>query len=271
MEYFLNMAFIHIFGYIPFFMKTHPYFLFDGSFAGFLNAIQKGLEESHPRISLNPLDHTDTLPLFGSGIKIETDTRKAKNLWRDLGLLGTEFQKRVYYSFLHENVKLRSEIYQFVAHLFCPDIEGIGHMGIQAGKGLDTAVKEVTRERSAQERALSFKAKSDGLWYTEIGPKHDILPLLSRICKSRFPSEPWLVLDINRKKSLSTVSGKLTLGVCPQNIRSESNTLSNLQKVHNVPKDEKISRNVPPVLSEAPSIGNRRSQKWESEWGQQAV
>ena len=258
------MAFIHIFGYIPFFMKTHPYFLFDGSFAGFLNAIQKGLEESHPRITLNSLDNTDTLPLFGSGIKIETETRKAKGLWRDLGLLGTEFQKRVYYCFLHENVKLRPEIYLYVARLFCPHIEGIESLGIQAGKQLEMAVKEVSRERDTQERALSFKVNTDGFWYGEIRPKHDILPLLSRYCRSRFPSDPWLVVDANRKKSLSSVSGKLTLVACLQNIRPESNTSEGLQRVTNAPKDAKTMYNAPPALSETSSLLNRKTKKWEA-------
>ena len=252
-------------------MKPHPYFLFEGSFSGFLNAIQKGLEESHPRIALNTLDSADTLPLFGSGIKIETKTQKARRLWEDLGLLGTEFQKRVYYCFLHENVKLRPEIYQYVAHLFCPTIEGIEYLGIQAGKQLDIAVREVSRERDAQERALSFKANMDRLWYSEIRPKHDILPLLSRYCRSRFPSDPWRVVDANRKKSLSSVSGKLILAACMQNARPESNSFKSLQRVTDSTMDEKTACNAPPALSETSSLLNRETKKWEAEWGQKAV
>jgi probable DNA metabolism protein len=252
-------------------MKSHPYFLFDGSFAGFLNAIQKGLEESHPRIALNTLDSADTLPLFGSGIKIETNTQKAKRLWEDLGLLGTEFQKRVYYCFLHENVKLRPEIYQYVAHLFCPDTEGIEYLGLQAGKQLEIAVREVSRERDAQERVLSFKANADGLWYSEIRPKHDILPLLSRFCRSRFPSDPWLVLDANRKKSLSSVSGKLTLAACLRNVRPESRTVKSLRRVTDTARDKKTTSNLPPALSKTSSLLNQKAKKWEVEWGQKAV
>jgi probable DNA metabolism protein len=252
-------------------MKPHHYFFFDGSFAGFLNAIQKGLEESHPRIALNSLDNADTLPLFGSGIKIETKTQEAKRLWEDLGLLGTEFQKRVYYCFLHENVKLRSEIYPYIAQLFCPDKEGIQYLGIQAGKKVDIAVRHVSRERDAQERALIFKADTDGLWYSEIRPKHDILPLLSRYCRSRFPSEPWLVVDANRKKSLSSVSGKLTLAACPQNVRSESKTIKSFHRVTDAARGEKTTRIAPPTLPETPSLVDRKTRKWEAVWGQQAV
>lgn len=252
-------------------MKQHPYFLFDGSFAGFLNAIQKGLEESHPRIALKTVDNADTLPLFGSGTKIETKTQKARFLWEDLGLLGTEYQKRVYYCFLHENVKLRPEIYQYVAHLFCPDMEGIEYLGTQAGKQMDVAVREVSRERDAQERALSFKVNTDRLWYSEVRPKHDILPLLSRYCRTRFPADPWLVVDANRKKSLSSVSGKLILAACLQNARTESNTIRNLQRVTDAAMSEKTTCNAPPAPSKTSSLLNGETKKWEAEWGQKAV
>ena len=252
-------------------MKPHPCFLFDGSFAGFLNAIQKGIEESHPRVAFNPLFNTDTLPLFGSGVRIETKIQKAKRLWEDLGLLGTEIQKRVYFSFLHENAKLQSEIYIYVAHLFGPHIEGIEYLGVQAGKKLDIAVREVSRERDAQERVLSFKSNTDRLWYSEIRPKHDILPLLSRYCRSRFPSDPWLVVDANRKKRLSSVSGKLTLDACLQNVRPESGTYKSLQRVTDTSNDDKTRWNTPPPLPETPSLVNRKTQKWEAAWGQKAV
>lgn len=252
-------------------MKSHPFILFDGSFSGFLNAIQRGFEESHPRILLNPEEDTDTLPLFGPGIKIETDTLKAKRLWGDLGLLGTEIQKRVYYGFLHENAKLQSEIYQYVASLFCPDIEGIDPLGFQAGKQLEIAVREVTRERSEQERKLTFKTNADGLWYSEIRPKHNILPLLSRFCRSRFPSDPWLVVDVGRKKSLSAVSGRLTLVSSLQHTRPESVAFNRFQRTVDAPKDKNTSWNPTRGLSENSSVQNQSRQKWETAWGQQAV
>jgi probable DNA metabolism protein len=252
-------------------MKSHPYFLFDGSFAGFLNAIQKGLEESHARVALNTLDHADTLPLFGSGIKIETETQKARRLWEDLGLLGTEFQKRVYYCFLHENVKLRPEIYQYIVHLFYSDLAETEYSGIQAVKKLDKAVREVSRERDAQERVLSFKANTGGVWYSEIQPKHDILPLLSRYCRSRFPADPWLVVDAYRKKSLSSVSGKITLGVYLQNVKPESRALRNLQRVTDAAMAEKTTCNTPPARSKTSSLLSGKTKNWEAEWGQKAV
>ena len=252
-------------------MKPHTYFLFDGSFAGFLNAIQRGFEESHNRILFNPSESTDTLPLFGPGVKIETDTRRAKRLWEDLGLLGTEIQKRVYYSFLHENAKLQSEIYQYVAYLFCPDIEGIKPLGIQAGKLLEKAVREVTRERREQERKLNFRTHADGLWYSEVRPKHNILPLLSRYCRSRFPSDPWFVVDTGRKKSLSALSGKLTLTPCLEHTQQESNTLKRLHREVDTTNDVNTSWNATPDYAKITDVKNRRTQKWGADWGQQAV
>ena len=275
MEYFLIMAYFHIFGYNPFFMKPHPYILFDGSFTGFLNAIQQGYEDSHSRILLTCSENTHTLPLFGPILRVETDIVKAQRLWGELGLLGTGIQKRVYYGFLHENWELQSEIYQYVAHLFCPEIEGIELLGIAAGRLLEGPVKEVSRERSELERKLAFKTNADGLWYSEIRPKHNILPLLSRYCRSRFSSDPWVVVDTKRKKSLSAVSGKLTLTSYTQDKQNYSRTepvlYSGLQRVASCEKDGSASPNPKTALLQTPSAQNQDIQKWGSDWRQRAV
>jgi probable DNA metabolism protein len=192
-------------------MTTHSTFLFDGSFTGFLTAVQTGFIKSLPEIRFVTPNDSNSLELFGPQIKITTNTLLAKQLWGDLGLVGTEVQKRVYYSFLHKNTQLQSVIYQYMASLLSYEIDAIRISSAIAGSQLSISTREVGREREEMEKHLEFRTGADGLWYAQIQPKHHILPLLSRFCRSRFQTGSWMVVDTQRRQSLTSFSGKLTL------------------------------------------------------------
>ena len=259
-------------------MTPHPTFLFDGSFAGFLTAVHSGFVESLPEIRCTTPGGSNSLELFGPQIKIKTNTVRAKQLWGDLGLVGTEVQKRVYYSFLHKNTKLQSVIYQYTARQLSLEIEAITISSGIAGSQLDIATQEVSRERGELEKNLEFHTCADGLWYAEIQPKHNITPLLSRFCRSRFQTSSWMVVDTQRRQSLSSFSGELTL--------SSYTASPEMQKRMGVVADAHPllqrsaalrAEGLPAKLARMPKSDDRSFQNrdlnraWVSSWGQRAV
>jgi probable DNA metabolism protein len=259
-------------------MTTHPIFLFDGSFIGFLTAVQTGLLKSMTEIQCATPEESNAPELFGPQVKIQTNTFLAKQLWGDLGLMGTEVQKRVYYSFLHKNTILRSVIYKYMSGLLTCETAPVPVTSGIAVSQLAISTREVDRERGLLEKHLEFRKGADGLWFAEIQPKHNILPLLSRFCRSRFQNSPWTVTDTQRRQTLTSLSGKLTLS---------SYTSANAEhlRLETVPAAHPLFRRTPLVLtggvsattgratnSNEPSFQSRDSKSaWASNWGQRAV
>lgn len=254
-----------------------PIFMFDGSFTGFLTAAHLGLSESYSSIKFNGPEHSDTLQLFGQNSKIKTDNAKARMIWRDLGLKGTEIQKRVYYSFLHKNKGLQPEIYQYIAKLLYPDMVQNRMRAETKGFNLAIPTGEVSKEKREVEQQLQFKCTADGLWYSEISSQHHVLPLLSMFCRTRFHSDPWLIADIRRGISLSSLSGTLVLAPYKAVNNRKDQWNANKHNIVNRPHAtlEKINH-----ISEKQEVSNSgkkayqgafRNEKWPEEWKQQAV
>ena len=186
-------------------------FRFDGSFRGFLTVVQLGLQKGFRTLEFSEDADPDPLRLFNRDLKIETDTAMAKEIWRDLGLRGTEVQKRVYYSFLHKNKNLRPEIYQFIRRELKPEWQ-LGDTEPNArNSDLSRSTREVSREKELLEKRLRFVQVDEGYWYAELRSQHAVLPLLSRHCRNRFHSDPWIVIDRARHQMLSVKAGKLIL------------------------------------------------------------
>jgi probable DNA metabolism protein len=186
--------------------------MFDGSFAGFLSAVHSGMEQRVAGARFSAAGDAPDLPLFGPGCQVNTSLPRARRIWEDLGLKGTKAQKRVYYSFLHKNPELLPVIYHYIAGVLYPELPGpvpsLAHMGAE----LDPPTLSVAKEREELEGKLHFYPNSEGLWYCEIFPEHNILPLLSRFCRNRFQADPWLVLDARRNLCLRSACGALVLG-----------------------------------------------------------
>lgn len=251
-----------------------PIFTFDRSFTGFLTAVYTGISDSLENIHFCEPGDPDSLQLFYQNTTVKTDTTKARQIWQDLGLKGTEIQKRVYYSFLHKNKGLRTSIYRYVATQLNP--EGIRNKTLNDPQGADLMgpTRAVALEKVEMEHRLPFRNTAEGLWYCEIRPEHFVLPLLSRYCRCRYPSDPWMILDTRREQSLSSISGSLVLTDHKSVVKSklpegnQRNQISGNKPavVRNISEKEQLN-----LTAERPYNSAFRKKEGPEKWERQAV
>ncbi|MDM9631658.1 DUF4130 domain-containing protein [Robiginitalea aurantiaca] len=252
-----------------------PIFMFDGSFTGYLTAVSRGQSEGYAHLKFSGAEDQNTLQLFGPDSRIETDNTKAKRIWNELGFKGTEVQKRVYYCFLHKNKDLLSDVYRYIIRQLNPELHSTAVPENAMNAELSTATREVSKEKLTLEQRMQFQQTDDGIWFAEISAEHHVLPLLSRFCRSRFHSDPWVVVDRRRNQALSAMAGGLFLSSAEQFDRPNraSTAYGNLEKQ----RKYTLQKIKPGVRSkEASSSGGRtqmlgRNKKWAQEIEQQAV
>ena len=271
------MVFIHIFGLYPYFRIMEPILIFDGTFSGFLTAVHTALSQSFTQVAFHGNMNRDVLQLFGQNLWVKTDTTKARWVWRDLGLKGTDVQKQVYYSFLHKNKSLLPVLYRYIAGQLNPEMESGEPDRTALAVELETATREVSRERWQLEADMQFQKTVQGVWRCEIRPVHDVLALLSRHCRSRFQADPWVIVDRKRKQSLSSVSGTLVLNTFTGMDQSKGEPVMRQDQGDYGVRISNQASGVPIEGKEIPLRGKRSSQtartqkNWPESLKQQAV
>ncbi len=62
--------------------------------------------------------------------------------------------------------------------------------------------KMVSREKHRMEAFVRFRLLRDGIYFSNIEPDFDVLPLISNHFEKRFADQKWLIYDIKRKYGL---------------------------------------------------------------------
>lgn len=173
-------------------------FIYDNSYAGFLTALGKALQQR------GPLDiiacGTNYIPdLLAEIVEVSTDRNQANRIERLIDKrISSRAARKVFYVFLSSASNREMVIYRFV--LF----------GLEKGKkaeryhsdkridAFDSLARKVVLEAHRMKGLLRFKELSNEVYYSQISPDHNIVPLIARHFKMRMPDLKWLIHDVTR-------------------------------------------------------------------------
>jgi probable DNA metabolism protein len=172
---------------------------FDGTFEGLLCIIHAAYYEKLLPATIQPADGAQ-LSFTGEASHIETDAKKAARVLVAMRQkVSEEFATRAYYAFLNPGEGRFLAIFRYIrlgftlgrivnSHLHEPDVQKVHKLA-----------SETAREAHLLYGFCRFRESENGVFYCEVTPKNDCLPLLADYFSRRFMNQHWLIHDTRRR------------------------------------------------------------------------
>ena len=176
-------------------MKT---LIYDGSFNGFLTIIYKAFEEKIEVTDIQKITLAQR-GLFSDTETVYTQMDKAKRVWSGIQKKGNTSIKNIYFAFLSERKGIELLLYRYILKLFSRT--EILHLNFTDNTVLKISqlAKSVGREKHRMEAFVRFQLTKDDIYFANIEPDFDVLPLISKHFRSRYADQQWIIYDVKRK------------------------------------------------------------------------
>ncbi len=179
-------------------MNPSKILIYDGSFNGFLTAVFVAFEE---KINVADIQQNSQCQsgLFSETQTIFTNVEKAKRVWNGVRNKSHNAITNVYFAFLSEAEGIELTLYTYIQKLITA----------KNGKQLDYSdgivlrinqlARSVGREKHRMEAFVRFQLTKDNIYFANIEPDFNVLPLISKHFRNRYADQQWLIYDVKRK------------------------------------------------------------------------
>ena len=178
-------------------MDNSKILIYDGSFNGFLTAVFVGFDENIEVMGFQKI-HSSQKGLFSDAQTIYTQVSKAKRVWDSIEKKNSRAIKNIYFAFLSETDGIDFMLYKYIRRLF----SAMNPVYIEEYNALEMKIsqlaKNVGREKQRIERLLEFKSTEDNIYMAEIETTYNILPIISRHFRNKYPKNQWIIFDRKR-------------------------------------------------------------------------
>lgn len=173
------------------------YYVYDGTFNGFLTAVFECFERKHTQLKL--IRAGTSTPLFGEIYSIDTIEDKATRVWKGLQKkLEAAICRQLYVCYLSENDAAIESLFFIVQEIFKNNVLIINNYGDERVMLFHKTVKSVEREKHRMKAFIRFEKGADGMYACNVAPDFNVLPLITRFFKNRYADQLWLIYDERR-------------------------------------------------------------------------
>jgi probable DNA metabolism protein len=178
-------------------MKNETTLIYDGSFKGFLTAVFIAFEEKLKVADIQKNGQAQN-GLFSNSETIFTYVEKAKRVWNGVRSKSYNAISTIYFAFLSETEGIERILFEYIKKL-------MAHKGKQVDFSDETVLyisqlaRKVGREKHRMEAFVRFQLTKDDIYFANIEPDFDVLPLLSKHFRNRYADQQWLIYDVKRR------------------------------------------------------------------------
>ncbi len=176
-------------------------YIYDNSFDGLLTAIFYAYSEKDAvRITK---DMNDLPNLFYEKVTVITEQDKAERVYTSLNSkLSYETLSNVYYLYLYNDPAVDTLILSYVKLCFkCSSTINLAKNN-DIIRTVDKYVRRVYGEAHRFHGFVRFKEVAPSVFYAQIEPDHDILPLIVSHFKERFSDQYFIIHDLRREYAI---------------------------------------------------------------------
>jgi probable DNA metabolism protein len=178
-------------------MNTAKTLIFDGSFNGFLTAIFIIFDEKIEVADIQRNSHGQNA-LFSETETIFTHLEKAKRVWHGLRKKSYNALTNVYFAFLSETEGIERLLLDYIQKVMGASNNTSFDFSDDTVLYIAQLAKKVGREKHRMEAFVRFQLTKDNVYFANISPDFDVLPLISKHFKSRYADQEWLIYDTKR-------------------------------------------------------------------------
>jgi probable DNA metabolism protein len=182
-------------------MNTSKTLIYDGSFNGFLTAVFIGFEQKIAQADIQRKGQAQN-GLFTETETIFTNIDKAKRVWNGVRGRSNNAIKSIYFAFLSEQKGIEPLLYHYIQKLMASKENKATDFSDDAVLKINQLAHRVGREKHRMEAFVRFQLTKDEIYFANIEPDFDVLPLISKHFRSRYADQQWIIYDLKRKYGL---------------------------------------------------------------------
>jgi len=177
-------------------MKNEVTLIYDGSFNGFLTSVFIAFEEKLTVADIQRNGQGQN-GLFSETETIFTHVEKAKRVWNGVRQKSYNAITNIYFAYLSEAEGIEMVLYAYIRKL-------MAHKGKHGDFSDETILyisqlaRKVGREKHRMEAFVRFQLTKDNIYFANIEPDFDVLPLISKHFRNRYADQQWIIYDVKR-------------------------------------------------------------------------
>jgi len=173
--------------------------VYDGTFEGFLSAVFAVYDLKLKDVNICKTQNAP-VSLFSAAHHITCNADHAKRVWKALGnKLSPGARKQLFDGYLSEISGIENVMLRFIQYAFSckgyieSDFSNPDVLKLKQVSG------KVHRERHRMEAFVRFQKMKDGLFFSQVQPDFNVLPLIVKHFEDRYADQRWLIYDTQRK------------------------------------------------------------------------
>lgn len=178
-------------------MKNSKTLVYDGSFNGFLTAVFVAFDEKINVVDIQK-NSKGQKGLFSDTETIFTHVEKAKRVWNGIRAKSYNAITNIYFAFLSEEEGVELLLYNYIQKLMASNGKQVDYSDGVVLR-ISQLAKQVGREKHRMEAFVRFQLTKDNIYFANIEPDFDVLPLISKHFRHRYADQHWLIYDVKRK------------------------------------------------------------------------
>lgn len=175
--------------------------VYDGTYHGFLNALEKAVKEGHDSIS-----HEEKENLFEDNFLLKTSPSEAKRFEREIFNISQEAFKKIRLLWLSESAGFENLALGYIKNILKYGEKGNCNLSDPCVSGCDRIAGKVLSEVHRFKGFVRFSSNESGIMFSRIAPQHNILPLLKNHFLTRLGKMPFAIYDEKRKICLFNIN-----------------------------------------------------------------
>lgn len=176
--------------------------IYDGTFDGFLSTVFHVFEHKLKSVNIQN-EFLVQQGLFSEVEKVITDKQKANRVWKGLSSkLSAQGKYQLYYAFLSEQSGVEAILLDYIRYAFSKATPVDKDYTYPSVLKVAQIAKSVGREKHRMEAFVRFKLTKDNIYFANIEPDFNVLPLIEKHFKRRYADQKWVVYDIKRAYGL---------------------------------------------------------------------
>ncbi|WP_245603192.1 TIGR03915 family putative DNA repair protein [Maribacter antarcticus] len=188
-------------------------FSYDGSFNGFLTAVFIAFEYKLIHVDIQPTGRIQN-GLFTETETIFTNIDKAKRVWNGIRNRNYTASKNIYFAFLSEQRGIEPLLYSYIRKLMNHNEKSTAGFSSDCFLRINQLAHKVAKKKRHVEAKLDFQLTRDAIYFAQIAPDFNVLPLLSKHFRSQYANKPWIIYDTKRNYGLYyNLSGVEVIGL----------------------------------------------------------
>jgi probable DNA metabolism protein len=174
-------------------------YIFDKSYYGLLTAIFEVFERNDGDVVLCHYDAFQA-SFFESEFAVLTEESKAQRVQEGIiKICGKEKAYECFKIFQFEDLEVQNALFHVLIRIFKGEKELWNNYGDSDVITCAMALKKVRREAHRMKAFIRFQKSEDGMFFTEIEPDFNVLPLIIKFFKNRYSDQQWIIYDVKRK------------------------------------------------------------------------